>query len=356
MRPDRRRSIVALAGAALLASGLLFAPLAMAQVPPIGSTTSTTAAATPTTSGPSGDDLAGGSNQAPAGATDAKGDGTAAPAGGIRVPSEAQAIIDSIQRSSASSSATLVEHLAELQALGLSQDEAFRVGLGRFPIAGVARYSHDWLFPRYGPGFRFHLGTDVFAAYGTPVRAPVDGVANTASNSLGGLSVKVVMPDGTYFYLAHLSGLAPGFVDGMAVRTGDVVGYVGDSGNARGGAPHLHIGIYPHGGDPVDPKPILDGFLAEAESRVPMLVDAYRASHPTVPGGERIPLSDEQRVLRPMLATELVHPLAAGGAGLSPALLYLTGVSPLVGPRALLDAAVQDLVDDIDWDARADAG
>ena len=43
--------------------------------------------------------------------------------------------------------------------------------------------------------------------YGTPVRAPVDGVAHSATDGLGGLTVKVFMPDGTYFYLAHLSGL-----------------------------------------------------------------------------------------------------------------------------------------------------
>src|SRR3546814_13458399 len=94
-----------------------------------------------------------------------------------------------------------------------------RVGFGRFPIAGAARYGHDWLYPRYGPGFRFHLGTDVFAAHGTPVRAPVDGVAHSAHGGLGGLTVKVHMADGTYFSLAHLSGLVAGFPPPMAVRT-----------------------------------------------------------------------------------------------------------------------------------------
>jgi hypothetical protein len=243
--------------------------------------------------------------------------------------------------------------LPQLQALGLSEAEAYRIGMGRFPIAGPAKYSHDWLYPRYGPGFRFHLGTDVFAAAGTPVRAPVDGIARSANGGLGGLTVKVYMPDGTYFYLAHLAGLAEGFVDGMAVSTGDIVGYVGDSGNARGGAPHLHLGIYPRGGPPIDPKPVLDRFLAEAEARIPELVAALQASRPAPDPSAAPPgITDEQRALRPMLATDVLHPLASGGSRLPAELLYLVGANPSDGPRALVDLALSDLVAEIDWSAR----
>src|SRR3546814_14359627 len=95
------------------------------------------------------------------------------------------------------------------------------------------------------------MGTDVFAPHGTPVRSPVDGTISSGSGSLGGLFVKVFQPDGTYFYMAHLSGLAEGFTEGMAVQTGDIVGYVGDSGNARGGSPHVHLGIYTPGGEEI---------------------------------------------------------------------------------------------------------
>ncbi len=230
------------------------------------------------------------------------------------------------------------------------------MGLGRFPIAGPARYSHDWLFPRYGPGFRFHLGTDVFAAQGTPVRAPVDGVARSANGGLGGLTVKVHMPDGTYFYLAHLSGLAPGFVDGMRVATGDVVGYVGDSGNARGGAPHLHIGIYPNGGPPIDPKPILDQFLTEAQTRLPAVIEAYRRSRPAVAApaeGERVTISQEEALLRPMLGTDLVHRITGGARAWPVEVLYAAGASAVTGPRLVVDVAVDDIVARIDWKARA---
>ena len=96
------------------------------------------------------------------------------------MPAEAQRIINSVRRTRPNNNSHLLAELTQLEALGLPQAEAYRIGLGRFPIAGPARYSHDWLYPRYGPGFRFHLGTDVVAAYGTPVRAPVDGVVATA--------------------------------------------------------------------------------------------------------------------------------------------------------------------------------
>ncbi len=342
---------------------VLAVPSSDAQVPPVTEPSTTTTSAPPesttTTAAPdqpSGSDFSAGADRAPDGAKDTGGDGASAPASGIRVPPEAQRIINSVRRSGPSSNARLLAQLGQLEALGVSRDEAYRIGLGRFPIAGPANYSHDWLFPRYGPGFRFHLGTDVFAAHGTPVRAPVDGVAHSASSELGGLTVKVVMPDGTYFYLAHLAGLVDGFTQGMAVSTGDVVGYVGDSGNARGGAPHLHIGVYPHGGAPVDPKPILDGFLAEAEARLPEVLAAVRGSvRPSAlpVGAAQISISQEQRALRPMLATDALHLWAGGGAALPQEIIFVAGANPQAGPRVLVQLALDGLVDAIDWSARA---
>ena len=324
-----------------------------AQVPPLISTTTTTTTSPPPAgepSEPSGDDLSEGSSQAPAGAPDAQGDGTAPPPGGIVVPPEAQQIINAVRRTGSSSNGDVLARLDALRDLGMAEDEVLRVGLGRFPIAGAARYSHDWLYPRYGPGFRFHLGTDVFAANGTPVRAPVDGVATSANGGLGGLTVKVFMPDGTYFYLAHLSGLVDGFTNGMAVRTGDIVGYVGTSGNARGGAPHVHIGIYPGGGPPIDPKPVLDQFLLEATARVPAIVDAYRKARPDLPPA---PATRTPAFAPPALGASLLEDIAAGIAPWPIEALYVASVSALDGPHVLLDLAVDDIVAGIDWQGRA---
>lgn len=335
-------------------AAVIAVPSSEAQVaPPVDSPTTTAPSdtTTTTTAPPSGDQFSDGANQAPPGAQDSGGDGPA-PSEGIVVPPEAQRIINSVRRTRANNDSALLAMLPQLEAFGISQAEAYRIGMGRFPIAGPANYSHDWLYPRFGPGFRFHLGTDIFAAFGTPVRAPVDGVARSAEGGLGGLTVKVVMPDGTYFYLAHLAGLVEGFVNEMPVATGDIVGYVGDSGNARGGAPHVHLGIYPRGGPPIDPKPILDHFLAEAEARMPEIVGALRAVQPAKAVAGAVTSRDDQRVLRPMLATDVLHPLAAGGARMPAELLYLLGANPFDGSRALLDLALSDLVAEIDWSSR----
>jgi murein DD-endopeptidase MepM/ murein hydrolase activator NlpD len=355
-----RATLAVLLAAAAAVAGLAGAPHSRAQSNPIGDLfTTTTVAPPPTTTttvaAPTeGDELTEGAGQAPAGAADAAGDGAAAPEGGIVVPPDAQRIINAVRRTGSNDNDRLLTAVGELVAMGMTEQEAYRVGLGRFPIAGAARYSHDWLYPRYGPGFRFHLGCDVFAAHGTPVRAPVDGTVTTSNDSLGGLSVKVHMADKTYFYLAHLSGLVEGFVDGMAVRTGDIVGYVGDSGNARGGSPHVHVGVYPRGGAPVDPKPILDQFLVEAEAHLPEVIAAYRSAGPQVApevDSKAAAVAAEQRLLRPMLATEAVRAYASGGDAWSPAALYLLAADPTAGAGHLLRNALDDLANGIDWSA-----
>lgn len=175
-----------------------------------------------------------------------------------------QARIDAYPRTPARSTADLV---AALQA---APGAALTGGFGRFPVGGVATWSHDWLFPRHEPSLHFHEGTDVFADRGTPVLAPAAGTASVTTGAVGGLAVKVTQPDGTVWYLAHLDEALVD--DGAAVTPGVVVGTVGDSGNAAGGSPHVHVEVWPHGGEPLDPKPILDAYAAEALARAPAFV------------------------------------------------------------------------------------
>ena len=358
MASARRRAVATLVLTVVAGAVLVVAPQSGAQDNPlIGALTTTTKARPPsttTTKAPTGAQLGAGAAPAPSGAKDVGGgDGAATPAGGIVVPPEAQRIIDSVHRTPPSNDAALVAAVHQLVDLSLTPAEAFRVGMGRFPVAGAAKYRDDWLEPRFGPGFRFHLGCDVFADYGTPVRAPVDGVATSDQEALGGLTIKVTMPDGTYFYLAHLSALVAGFANGIPVTTGDIVGYVGDSGNAKGGASHVHVGVYPRGGPPVDPKPILDQFLVDATNRLPSVVAAYQAARPTVAAAlPRAAESAEQRLLRPTLATALLHPLAAGGDSLSPAALYLLANDPVGGGHQLVQTELDDLAASIDWSSR----
>jgi murein DD-endopeptidase MepM/ murein hydrolase activator NlpD len=99
-------------------------------------------------------------------------------------------------------------------------------------------------------GDHIHQGNDIMAPMGTPIVAPFDGVAVAAPNKLGGLAVKVFGEYG-YVYNAHGSGygkLGP-------VETGDVIGYVGATGNT--GAAHDHFEWHPGNGAAVDPYPFL---------------------------------------------------------------------------------------------------
>jgi peptidoglycan hydrolase CwlO-like protein len=109
------------------------------------------------------------------------------------------------------------------------------------PVRGAVAYSDDFGAPRYGGGFHPHAGNDIVAARGTPIVAPFPGSAVESSNSLGGLSVKVFGSAG-FVYNAHLDGVGKL----GAVNTGDVIGYVGDSGDARGGITHDHFEWHPN--------------------------------------------------------------------------------------------------------------
>jgi murein DD-endopeptidase MepM/ murein hydrolase activator NlpD len=110
------------------------------------------------------------------------------------------------------------------------------------PMTGAHSFTNDWGFPRSGG--RKHKGTDVFAVMGQPLRAVADGTIRTGNGGLGGTVVWVNSDYGVNFYYAHLSAIGPGISTGTRVSKGDIVGYNGDSGNARGGRPHLHFGIW----------------------------------------------------------------------------------------------------------------
>jgi len=128
-----------------------------------------------------------------------------------------------------------------------------------FPVAGPTTFTNDWMYPRAGG--RVHQGIDLFAARGTPVVAVADGsLFNVGYNGLGGWRLWLRDRAGNGFYYAHLSAYAPVAAEGASVTRGTVVGYVGDSGDARGTPTHLHFEIHPGGGGPVPPYPIVTGW------------------------------------------------------------------------------------------------
>lgn len=103
---------------------------------------------------------------------------------------------------------------------------------------------------------RSHEGIDIFAPRGTPIQATTQGiVSKVGENTLGGRVVVVVGPGGAGHYYAHLEDYAD-IAPNDWVNAGDVIGYVGDSGNAKGTPTHVHYGIYING-SAVNPYPLL---------------------------------------------------------------------------------------------------
>lgn len=110
------------------------------------------------------------------------------------------------------------------------------------PFTDSYSFINDWGFPRSGG--RTHKGTDVFAPMGKSLRAVASGTVRTGNGGLGGITVWINSDYGVNYYYAHMSALGPGIQTGVRVEKGDIVGYNGDTGNARGGRPHLHFGIW----------------------------------------------------------------------------------------------------------------
>ncbi|MFN2543172.1 MAG: M23 family metallopeptidase [Actinomycetota bacterium] len=111
------------------------------------------------------------------------------------------------------------------------------------PVQGVFHVGDDFGANRFAGGFHPHAGNDMFADEGTPVVAPFDGVAENATNSLGGNAVIVRGQEG-YVYNAHLSA----FGRLGSVHTGDVIGFVGNTGDAQGTSTHDHFEWHPYAG------------------------------------------------------------------------------------------------------------
>jgi murein DD-endopeptidase MepM/ murein hydrolase activator NlpD len=246
-------------------------------------TTTTTTPDTASTTSTTAPGSTGGSVTAPEGGPPPAGDGAAtnAATGGPPPPSLSSASVSSILGSFARSTAVnstsaLIGALQPLKDYGFSTEQALMVGMGRFPVGGEAYFRDDFGDPRETPVPHSHQGTDIFAAFDTPVRSPADGVVHFATEPVGGRAAYVTEPDGTWYYMAHLKAFAPGLASGSTVRTGQVVGFNGDTGNAQGGAPHVHFEIHPRGGAAVNPKPFLDRWLADAIAAVPALLAPFR--------------------------------------------------------------------------------
>jgi len=113
-----------------------------------------------------------------------------------------------------------------------------------FPVYGPASFTDDFAAARAITGW--HHGNDIFATLGAPILAVTDGTLFLVGwNDVGGHRVWLRDDQGNEFYYAHLSAFAPAAVDGARVAAGDVIGFVGATGDAVGTPPHLHFEIHP---------------------------------------------------------------------------------------------------------------
>lgn len=134
------------------------------------------------------------------------------------------------------------------------------------PVAGLTAAQIRDTFYAARPGGRAHQATDILAPSGAPVHAIVDGaVRKLFYSKAGGNTIYEFDEGGQYcYYYAHLQGYASGLSEGQRIRHGEVIGYVGATGDASPDTPHLHLAIFRLGpekqwwkGESINPYPLL---------------------------------------------------------------------------------------------------
>jgi murein DD-endopeptidase MepM/ murein hydrolase activator NlpD len=176
-----------------------------------------------------------------------------------------------------------------------------------FPVVGVSGYGDSYGAFRGDVHGKWHHGDDIFAALGTPVVAVANGTINRVGwHKVGGWRLWVRNGAADEFYYAHLSGYAPRVFHSKHVRAGDVLGFVGNTGDAFTSAPHLHFEVHPHqllrlGYDgAVDPTPYLDSWLHMRSVHAPFPV------HPRLPRHPRLRREARQVFRQLLLARHLI--------------------------------------------------
>jgi murein DD-endopeptidase MepM/ murein hydrolase activator NlpD len=136
------------------------------------------------------------------------------------------------------------------------------------PVVGVRPFelANSWGNARDG-GKRKHKGIDIFAPKGTAIVAVADGVISyIGEQPKGGNCLWLTTENGASFYYAHLDRWAPGLYEGMEVRSGELLGYVGNTGNAKYTPSHLHFGVNEND-EMVNPYPLLSRAVVVQRAR-----------------------------------------------------------------------------------------
>ena len=212
-----------------------------------------------------------------------------------------------------------------------------------FPVYGPSSFTDTFRAPRAGVGW--HHGEDIFAPLGAPLLAVADGtVFSVGWNDRGGYRLWLRDRQGNQFYYAHLSAFSPLAIDGNEVKAGDVVGFVGNTGDAQTTPYHLHFEIHPVGLLPlgydgvVNALPVPERVAAAGGRHVrrgPRLGAAGAVERDRAPAG-----SDPARLDR-HLQRERPRPRLAGPCADRPGLPgRQRGSRCRLGSRSLLDELV----------------
>lgn len=174
------------------------------------------------------------------------------------------------------STESLVSATVQLQSLGIDSELTWKRIYSPFIVAGQASWTDSWGAPRYGPGrrVRTHQGQDIFCDQGAPLLAPESGRVEFGFDDLGGRIARLQRRIGGYWYFAHLADWNDDELSsGDFIPAGTVIGYCGNTGNARTTPPHVHFGLYDRSGAAVDPLSSLIGWLKRAERKALHVVE-----------------------------------------------------------------------------------
>jgi murein DD-endopeptidase MepM/ murein hydrolase activator NlpD len=244
--------------------------------------------------------------------------------------------------SSPNNSAALIDILSPLSRYGVHLHEALQRVVGPFPVAGLAYWTDDWGACRDGCS-RSHEGLDIFGKEGTPLVATADGViTQKLVGETSGISVEIQDAQGIQYFYAHMSAWAEGIEVGQPVHVGQVLGYLGHTGNAIYTPPHLHLEVQP-GGTPAPPKPFVDRWVKLAELEAEALALRVMGAEP--------PEASDFRLTR-------LFDLAGGAEILEPGaerFLALAGIQPTVSSLEMARRLLGQMSWEIDWAGQTDA-
>ena len=209
-----------------------------------------------------------------------------------------------------------------------------------FPVVGPSGYGDTYGALRSDVRGKWHHGDDIFAPLGAPVVAVASGTVNRVGwKRLGGWRLWVRDRSANQFYYAHLSGYATTIFHSRHVEAGQVIGFVGNTGDAFPGTPHLHFEIHPHQllrlryDGAVNPTSYLDSWTRLETARLPL------PKHPRLPKPPLFRRQAQQVFRRLLVARDLLEPPARATKPERPGIAFDRPPRVIAGALPLREAA-----------------